>query len=143
MLTRSLQETLGTPLPEEWLKEYQDIIDRTYLKLCEEKQVSVELFGRVYNTELLLGFTIRDNSPEKLAPYGLLLSFNVEKPEQIQEIKKDSLDLAAQFLDQFFFQNQREYIPNWSPEQYKKLNFFYKITREDFALSIQADELLS
>jgi hypothetical protein len=143
MLTRTTQDASGSELPADWLAEYQNIIDHTYSKLCEERSTQIEIFGRLFPNELLLGFSIRDSSGEKSAPYSLLLSYDVEGPEQLKSIKKNSLDMAAHFLDLYFFQNEKEYIPSWVPETFNKLKFYYKITREDFLLTLKADELLA
>ena len=142
MLTRKSADSSGMALPKDWVDEYQQIIDQAYSEQCKSKNSKIEVFGRLYQEELLIGFVLRGLQNSAQSPYSLLLSFDLDDPKQVVEIRKDSLDIGAQFIDQYFMNSEREYYPVWQKEEYKKKTFYYKITREDFILSIKADEIL-
>jgi len=143
MLTRKPADSPGISIPADWIAEYQQIIDQAYASQYQQKNSKIEVFGRLYKEELLIGFTLKNQEESAQIPYGLLLSFDLDDPKQVTQIRKDSLDIGAQFIDQSFMSEEKEYFPIWQQEIYKKRTFHYRITREDFSLTIQADELLA
>ena len=142
MLARRTHNDIGQALPEEWISEYEQILTKTYADQCEDKNKKIEVFGHVYKNELLLGFSLIDQRDQSSAPYALLLSFEIDQVDQLKTIRKSAIDLAALFFDQYFFQKTQEYFPTWVKEEISKIEFYYKITRENFKLTLEADNLL-
>jgi hypothetical protein len=54
------------------------------------------------------------------------------------------VDLLGHIFDDIFnTEDWSGYVSNWTENKYKNHTFFYKITRENIALTLQANEILS
>ena len=124
MLARKPTDSNGTALPKEWLSECQEIIDQAYKDQNEQKNSRIEIFGRLFEAEILIGFIIRQLGEHSEAPYSLLLSFDYDNPKQVIEIRKESLDIGSHFLDHYFIAQEKEYSPVWQKETIKKRSFY-------------------
>lgn len=73
-----------------------------------------------------------------------MISMDLEEKEDPQKYLDTLIDSIGIFFDQYFADaNWNDYQANWEEAEYKKLKFFYKISRENMALSIQAEQLLN
>jgi hypothetical protein len=85
---------------------------------------------------------------ETASPISLFLSLDVEQQEldqsKLMRLLFNFADLGQMFFDTILkIDNWSDYVLSWQPHQYKKNNFYYKITRENPELSLLGNQLLS
>lgn len=140
MFSRKNQETEATLVPNQWLEDVLGLLHQTYKK--ERGQRFFEAYGEIYSNELVLIVSLL---PEQIgeASLSLYLSTDLTQKDLPLELLKSMLDLSGNFLDDYFQDDQwSEWEPNWQKTQYKKRDYFYKVTRENISLTLEAERLL-
>jgi hypothetical protein len=81
----------------------------------------------------------------EVAPVSYIMSMDLDEKNQDPEKYLDTLiDSMGVFFDSYFADaDWNDYISNWTEATYKDLKFFYKVSRENVALTIQAEALLN
>lgn len=133
--------------PKDWAEGLKQILLNIYGEQCIKEDRSFEIYGFSYPTEVLI--IISYVSLDKFtAPVTLFLSADLTNKTKTDDILNDMFDSAGIFFDSFFAANLGpdeiwdDYILDWEETEFEKTKFFYKVTRENVALSIEADLLL-
>ncbi len=144
MLSRKNHETLGQPLPPEWIERVQNLMDDLYRSKCEKLHRTFSIHGFHYPNELLLIVSlIGKNDPHSL-PVSCFLSIDLEQEGIWSGQLETLLDGAGMFFDSFFAKKEwNDYTPDWTKATFRKKTIFYMTTRENVALTIEANRLLS
>lgn len=67
----------------------------------------------------------------------------METAEKARTTQSIFVDLVGLFFDEIFAtEDWSEWEPNWQPVEWKGKNYYYKLTRENVSLSLEADRLL-
>lgn len=145
MLSRKHQTKLGNILPEEWRSKIEELLTNVYSKECQKLGKSFQVHGLTYSDELYLSVgLIEDKHPEN-APVSYIMSLDLDEKADSYEANLETLvDSMGVFFDTFFATpNWNEYVSNWTEASFKNIQFHYKVSRENVALSIQAEILLN
>ena len=146
MLARKSSSLEGKLLPHEWTTKVADLMNGTYAIECQSRHRVFDVYGQAFPDELLVivSFISTENRGE--APITCFLSSDALSLSTAQELKKTQelfIEIAGQFYDEIFSNsNWDDWEPNWQEVEYDKKKYFYKLSRENIALTVEADRIL-
>lgn len=146
MLGNNPKSKNGKDLPQDWLDNVTRIMDETYKDQCLKYKSTFDAFGQIYDEELLLVVSfIAEQDAHKL-PIACFLSCEKEHiatTTKIKETQKNYLDILGLLFDEIFSNEEwSDYEPVWQDITYKTETYSYKISRENVALTLEANKLL-
>jgi hypothetical protein len=143
MLSRKNHETLGQPLPAEWIERVQNLMEDLYRGKCEKLQRTFAIYGFHYPDELLLIVSLLGKNNPRALPVSCFLSIDLEQEGVWSGQLETLLDGAGMFFDSFFAKKDwNDYLPDWTKATFRKKTIYYMVSRENIALTIEADRLL-
>ncbi|OFZ23864.1 MAG: hypothetical protein A2202_02315 [Bdellovibrionales bacterium RIFOXYA1_FULL_36_14] len=143
MLARKEQNSSGNPLPELWISEVLKLLNTAYSTQLKEMNYFLEFYGISYPDELFLAVSVINANNRSISPTSMCLSTDLTPKQDVKKILNTLVDTLGILLDNFFSTPDfQEWQPTWLSETFKKTSFFYKITREDISLTIEANKLL-
>lgn len=143
MLARKDQERDPIFMPDEWRKELINLLYDTYEEQCLEKNKKFDAYAMTYPDELVLAITLIDIEDDAVLPITYIASADLLKEADQENTLNSLVDSIGIFFDHYFAQEEwDEYDSNWTEAEYKGMRFYYTITRENPALTIEADRLL-
>lgn len=143
MLSRHNEETTGVNLPSEWLDEITSAVNSTYENQLKEKKLVLKTYGELHKGEVCLAFCLYSLNPEDTSAISLFLSVDLKEKEDPKSALDNTINQSSEFFDLLLSGQENElFQPNWVKSDLPKSNFFFKITRENIALSIEANRLL-
>lgn len=136
----------GKVIPLDWAEGLNRLLNETYSKECKQNGRYFDVYGQIFPEELLVVVSYLSEKDEYLAPITLFLSCEPDQmatEEKVKETQQNYIELIGLFFDEIFAEEEwNEFEPNWQEVTQKHQNYFYKITRENINLSIEADKLL-
>lgn len=150
MLARKAQQKPPKNFPADWLEEVTQILKTVYFDKFKNDSRTFEIWGHLYDDELLLILSLADNYNPASIPTTLFLSVDIEPKVKMKPLLNKLLDASGTFFDTYFKTNQSGndndeddlYFANWDEAEIGKQPFFYKVTRENITQSMEADKLL-
>lgn len=146
MLARKAQTAPAKNFPEDWLAEVSQILKSVYFDKFKNDSRTFEVWGHLYEDELLLIISLADNFNPASIPTTLFLSVDIEPKVKMKPLLNKLLDASGTFFDTYFNTNQNEdedlYLANWDEAEVGKQPFYYKVTRENISQTMEADKLL-
>lgn len=146
MLARKASSKSGKVIPQDWVESFARLLNDTYSSECKKHDRYFDVYGQIYSEELLIVVSWLSEKDEYTAPITCFLSCD---PEQIQDEKKvkstqqDYIDVVGLFFDEIFSSEEwDEFEPNWQEVKYKNETYFFKISRENINLTLEANKLL-
>lgn len=145
MLSRKEQDKPGILFPEHWRKKVEDILYSVYSEKCEALGKAFQVHGLTYPDELFLAVGLVEKDNLEAAPVTYVVSLDLKEDEKNHEKNIETLvDSMGVFFDGYFADPEwDDYFSNWTEATFQKLDFFYKVSRENVALTIQAEALLN
>lgn len=146
MFARKPSSKSGKSIPQDWLEGLARLLNETYKKECQENGRYFDVYGQVYSEELLLVVSWLSEKDEYLAPVACFLSCEPEQmnnESKVKETQENFIDVVGLFFDEIFASEEwGEFEPNWQEVNYKKENYFFKLSRENINLTLEANRLL-
>jgi hypothetical protein len=146
MLGRKKNSKLAKPFPTEWTEGFNRILNETYKVETIQSDRYFDVYGQISEEELLLIVSYLSEKDEYESPMTLFLSSDRDKDmneEKIKETQKSLIDIVGLFFDEIFSDSEwNEFEPNWQEVTHKKQNCYYKISRENINLTLEASRLL-
>lgn len=146
MLARKKTSKQGKTLPTEWLESLNRLLNETYKSECKQNGRYFDVYGQVYPEELLLTVSYLSEKDEYLSPITCFLSCEPDQmatAEKVSETQANFIDLVGLFFDEIFADSEwDEFEPVWQEVSHKNQNYFYKLSRENINLTLEADKLL-
>ena len=150
MLSRKEQEKPGIILPEKWREKVESVLYNVYQDQCDNMKKTFQVHGITYPNEFYLAVGLLNQEQLEVAPVSYIISMDLtenskgEKEQDPEKYLDTLIDSMGVFFDSYFAEaDWNDYISNWTEATYKDLKFFYKVSRENVALSIQAEALLN
>ena len=148
MFSRLDHEVAPVIFPKEWSENVKTTLLSIYGGKCIKEDRTFEIFTFSYPTELLL--IVSYTSLDKLiAPVTLFLSSNLEEKKDPKKTMDNLFDAVGVFFDSYFGSKGNddseiwdEFIYEWQEADFAKQKIFYKVTRENIALSLEAESIL-
>jgi len=146
MFARKASSKNGKSIPQDWLLSLTILLNETYQNECEKQERTFDVYGQIYQDELLLAVSWLSEKDEYIAPITCFLSC---EPDQMNDDKKvkstqqNFIDVVGIFFDQIFATDSwYEFEPTWQEVNYKQENYFFKLSRENIKLTLEANKLL-
>lgn len=147
MFAKNPDNLNGKNIPEEWEENFVETLQLTYETECSALERHFEVYGQLFSNEILLITSFLPIKDKPDSPVTIFVSTEISdklKESAIKKIFDSIIDLTGHLLDDYFSdENWSEWSPNWLDTNLNKIDFSYKITRENIALSIQASQLLN
>ncbi|MBI2521932.1 MAG: hypothetical protein HYV97_16065 [Bdellovibrio sp.] len=146
MLSRYQRNSEHTrSLPNEWVEKFQHALQEQYSSDLSLTHRKFELFTELYANELCFGLCLvseNDGSSSDL-PMTYIVSADLTDKTDPLSLLDRLVDSAEIFFDQFFAnETAMEYSVTWQTSELRGLKFYYKISRENLALTQKANALL-
>lgn len=147
MFSRLNHETKAVLFPKDWADGLKQILLNIYGEQAIKNEKTFEVFGFSYPTEALL--VVSYIGLDKFeTPVTLFLSSDLNDKVKADKIMDTMFDSAGVFFDSYFATEENEdeiwddYVLDWQDAEFGSDKVFYKVTRENVALTMQADALL-
>ncbi|AUN99323.1 hypothetical protein DOM21_04355 [Bacteriovorax stolpii] len=147
MFSRLDHDIKAVLFPKEWADGLKQILLNIYGDKCLKDEKTFEVFGFSYPNEALLVISYVGLDKFK-TPVTLFLSSDLNEKTDTDKVMDRMFDGAGVFFDQFFAHEDTEdeiwdeYILDWDEAEFGNEKFFYRVTRENVGLTMQADMLL-
>jgi hypothetical protein len=146
MLARKTSSKNGKTLPSDWTEGLARLLNETYKNQCTKSHRYFDVFGEIYDEELLVVISYISEKDESQTPISCFLSCegaHIQNEELVKETQNNFIDVAGLFFDEIFSQDQwSEFEANWQEAHYKDQTYFYKLSRENIGLTLEANRLL-
>lgn len=146
MLARMKSSLKGKNLPQEWPEGLSRLLNQTYSSQNKKAKRYFDVYGQIYSEELLLVVSWLSEKDQSDLPITCFLSCSPEQlsdEKAVKETQKDYIDLVGLFFDEIFANDDwNEFEPNWQEVTYKNKTYFFKISRENINLTLEANRLL-
>jgi len=144
MLSRKHHEEESKAIPATWSTKIELILNSVYSKQLEKAGKQFEAFGQIFDDELLVIVSLVSLNQVELLPISCFLSMDADKTTEIDAASERLLDMAGIVFDSVFAASDwNDYEDLWTKETVNGLEFHYKISRENVALTLQANKLLA
>jgi hypothetical protein len=146
MLSRKEQEKSGIIIPEPWCQKVEGLLYQTYRAHCERDDKTFHVTGLTYPDEIFIAFTYLDQNQLEKTPVSYIVSVDLFDQAKAQNILDQIVDSVGIFFDQYFASSESDFdgfCPIWTEASLKNLDIYYKVTRENVRLTLEADRLLS
>ena len=137
-------QTTRKALPNEWTEELTRVLTETYFKQSEKDNRFFDVYGEIYEKEFVVIISYMHHDDQLASPISVFISHDVvDDSKQFKKVLGNLVDLTGLIFDDIFATSDwSDYNSNWTENSYKSGNFFYKITRENVSLTLQAEEFL-
>ncbi len=146
MFARKANSKIGKTIPQDWLVSLGVLLNETYQSECEKHERTFDVYGQIYKEELLLAVSWLSEKDEYIAPITCFLSCEPEQmndDKKVKDTQQNFIDVVGIFFDEIFSsEDWHEFEPTWQEVNYKKENYFYKLSRENINLTLEANKLL-
>ena len=130
-------------LPQEWTDELGNTLNEVYAEQLKERQSFFDVYGEIYDREFVVIASLMDEKDNTVAPISIFVSHDiVAEQKKYQQVLKNLVDLIGAIVDDVLASDSWEYNSNWTENQFKGDTFYYKITRENISLTLQAEAIL-
>lgn len=139
------ETTSRKPIPNEWVEEVTKSLTEVYYEQSEKDNRFFDVYGEIGEKEFVVILSYLHHSEQMASPISVFISHDVlANSKQFQAALKDLLDLAGEIFDDIFAQeNWNDYNSNWTENKFRSSTFYYRITRENISLTLQAEEILA
>jgi len=152
MFSRLEHDISAVLFPKDWAESLKQILLNIYGDKCLKDDKTFEIYGFSYPKEvvLIISYTGLDKF---IVPVTLFISADLANETNTDKIMDIMFDSAGVFFDTYFANLDKngdndgeeiweDYVFEWEETEFSNQKLFYKITRENVALSMQADLLL-
>jgi hypothetical protein len=147
MFSRLDHDIPAVLFPKDWAESLKQILLNIYGDKCLKDDRTFEVYGFSYPNEVLMivSFVGMDKN---VLPVTINVSADLNNETKTNEIQDDMFDFVGVFFDNFFAQEENEdeifedFVLDWEETEFNNKKFFFKITRENIGLTMQANLLL-
>lgn len=147
MFSRLDHESKAVLFPKDWADGLKQILLNIYGERCIKDEKTFEIFGFSYPNEVLL--IISYVGLDKFeTPVTLFLSSDLTLKTATDKIMDTMFDSAGIFFDSYFATEENEdeiwddYVLDWQDAEFGSDKIFYKVTRENVMLTMEANLIL-
>lgn len=130
-------------LPTEWSLSVSELLNTNYQNQISSLDKTFQVYGKLYHGELVIIATLVNEKRETDIPTSYFVSMDLADGQDYSKYLSTLVDSIGEFFETYFATpDWMDYIDLWTDETYKDVKLFYKINRENIALSIRAEQLL-
>jgi hypothetical protein len=143
MLDRKSHEKNGKELPDSWIDEVTTTLYEVYQEQCDNTDSIFDIFAETYPDEMILAICYRAQKDLNIIPVTYIISTDLNEKTDSKKMLNSMIDSVGHFFDQVFSaEDWCDYQATWETLDYQGTEFYFKITRENISLSIEANKLL-
>ncbi len=146
MIARKPSSKNGNSIPQDWLEGLARMLNESYKPECKDHKRYFDVYGQIYKEELLLVVSWLSEADVYTAPITCFLSCGPEQMNnemKAKETQENFIDVVGLFFDEIFADDDwANFEPVWQEVNYKHENYFFKLSRENINLTMEADKLL-
>jgi hypothetical protein len=146
MFARKSSSKIGKSIPQDWLESLSRLLNESYQTECKNHGRYFDVYGQIYHEELLLVVSWLSELDEYVAPIACFLSCETEhmnNEKKVKETQANFIEVIGLFFDEIFASEEwDEFEPNWQEVHFKQQNYFFKLSRENINLTLEANKLL-
>ncbi len=133
----------GSSLPEEWIESFVGLLTQTYFKQTEKDHRFFDVYGQIFEKELVVIASYIHHDDHLAAPISVFVSHDIVDDKKTKSALENLVNLVGHIYDDVFAnEDWSEFNPTWTENKYQENTFFYKVTRENIGLTLQAEEIL-
>jgi hypothetical protein len=143
MFSRKEQDVKANHFPSSWTESITTLLSNVYLQKKELSSKDFKVLGLIYPDELTLVVSLYNKDILHETPTTFIASsdLNDRDPKKLMSSLVNSIGI---FFDNVFSKTDwSDYSPNWQIAQLKDVEFYYKISRENVMLTLEAEEILN
>jgi hypothetical protein len=147
MFRRVESESNATQLPKEWVDQFKQTLLNIYGDKCLKDDRTFEIYAQTYPEEVLLIVSYM-GLDKYSSPLTLFLSGDLVAASNPKKTLDNLCDFVGVFFDHYFGLTKdslevfEDYIYDWEEEDFNSTKLFFKVTRENVALTMEANLLL-
>jgi len=147
MFAKNHNNTNLRPLPQEWQASLVKTLNQIYDDKIKRDDSSFFVFGQIFDEEVLIIISYIYNDLSK-SPKTIFISKELNdlgKSSQmnIKKLFDNIVDFSGLILDEILLSTDwSEYEINWQEYTFSQEKFYYKITRENVLLTLQAEKII-
>ncbi len=145
MFARKNQDLTGIDIPKPWIDKAQEVLTSVYITELEKINKKFTIYGVAYSDELLLAIGLLSKDTQDMSTMTLSLSADLESnnEKEMGNLLNNLIDSAGVFFDQFFAGTDwNDFDLRWNSFKFKNKTYYYSTSRENIALTLQANQLL-
>ncbi|MCY4644118.1 MAG: hypothetical protein OXB88_05815 [Bacteriovoracales bacterium] len=144
MLSRKEYCGEGEEFPPEWTGSVQELLDETYSSLCRLEERQFGVYGFIYPDEILLIISLTKKRDPHALPLSLFISADYRGPKRDENLPENLLDVSAFLLEKTLSKvpSEDRYSPLWTECTHLSKTYYFKVSRENIDLALEADRLL-
>lgn len=147
MFRRLENESTAMLFPKEWTDNIKQVLLNLYGDKCIKDNRTFEIYAFTYPEEVLLiaSYVGLDKNE---SPITLTISSDLNSESKSENLMNNMFDFIGIFFDHYFGQSLdqdnifEDYIWEWEEEEFGGVKLFFKITRENIGLTLEANKLL-
>ena len=102
MLPRKKHDVEGITLPDEWTKEFTDLLNSTYKDEINKQGKSFFVLGFTYPDEVVMAISFMDERDMNALPVTLVVSADLNEGQKAKELLDTLIDSVGVFFDSHF-----------------------------------------
>lgn len=146
MLARLKSSKNAKSLPQDWIEGLNRLLNETFKDECKQHGRYFDVYGQIFSEELLLIVSWASEKDEYTAPVTCFLSCDpdqITNEKKVKETQNNYIDIIGLFFDEIFATEEwNEFEPNWQEVKHKNQTYFFKLSRENVNLTLEANKLL-
>ena len=131
-------------IPNDWTEQVTKTLTEAYYAQSQKDERFFDVYGEIADKEIIVIISYLHHKDQMASPISLFITHDlVDDSKKFQSTLKNLLDLTGEIFDDIFsHQEWSDYIAHWTENKFNDSVFFYKITRENISLTLQAEEIL-
>lgn len=146
MFSRNSSDESPIFFPEKWQKKYKQVLLNTYGDKCLNNEMTFNIWALTYPAELVLIVSYLSLDPNQI-PLTYFVSADLPEEKNAQKFIDLMFDSAGIFFDNYFASQDdelfEEYQFEWNEFEFSGAKLFYRATRENIELTLEAEKLLN
>lgn len=140
------REEKPNQIPTEILSFIDKLIEETFEKSLSQKNLDLNVYGELYENEIVLIFSLMKKHDTKLNTISLFISDDITPTTKLEKTVDSLINASSEFFETVSLSSEENlddlYSPRWQKADSTSENFHYKISRENILLTIEANKLL-
>ena len=146
MLSRKEQPRPAKHLPDEWAQKVKASLLELYAEKAKEEGKTFQVHGLIYPDEIFLAVSYANFEDASCSPVTYAASADLNRADSGKNLKKRFdllIDSTGLFFEAVFHGGSNDlYDSTWRKGELRRQTFYYRVTRENVALTLQANQLL-
>ncbi len=146
MLSRKEQLRPAKHLPDEWGEKVKASLLELYGEMAKKEGKTFQVHGLTYPDEIFLAVSYADFEDASCSPLTYAASADLNQTDSGKNLKKlfeVLVDSSGLFFEAAFYGASKDlYDSAWRKSELRRQSFYYQVTRENVALTLQANQLL-